>query len=394
MKIQRAYRTKLKVNNAERNMFNRCAGAARYVYNWALADRIERDKAGDPTNYYDQKKRFNAMKDELCPWIREVPYTITESAFRNLDAAYQNFFRRVKQGEDPGFPRFKAKHKSRKSFTVRGVAIEHDRIRLPRLGWLRLAEKGYLPEGAYQSNACTISEDGGDWYVSIQVEVEVPDRDGHEGMIGVDLGVKSLAMCSDGATFDNPRTLQKYEKKLARLQRELARRQKGGANRAKTKEKMRKLHAKIRRIRRHTQHNISRYVTADTLPEVVVIEDLNVAGMVKNHRFAKAVSDAGMGELGRQIEYKAEWNGVQVVKADRWFPSSKTCSRCGCIKDELTLADRVFRCDECGFEIDRDLNAARNLAALGELVIDEGLPVELSPVGDTMKQEGGGTDVA
>jgi putative transposase len=390
MIIHRAYKTKLKVNNRQRATLSRCAGTARYVYNWALADRIERYEAGNPTNYYEQKKRFNALKDELCPWVREVPYTVTESAFRNLDTAYQNFFRRVKQGkEKPGFPKFKSRSRSAKSFTVRNVRIESDRIRLPSLGWIRLAESDYLPIGTFATEAVTISEKAGEWFVSIQVEVEIEDREGHKGAIGVDLGVKSLAVCSNGTVFDNPHTLAKYEKQLARLQRELARRERGSNNRAKTKAKIAKLYAKIANIRAHTQHDISRHVTANTLPEVVVIEDLNVKGMMRNHCLAKAVSDAGMGELARQIEYKATWNGVEVIKANRWFPSSKTCSQCGCIKDELTLADRVFVCEDCGLVIDRDLNAAINLAALGKPVINGGLPVELGPTGSTVKQEAG-----
>ena len=346
---------------------NRCSGTARFVYNWALADRIERYKAGNPTGYYEQKKRFNALKHEQFPWISETPYTITESAFRNLNAAYENFFRRVKQGaEQKGFPKFKSRHRSRKTFTVRGVVIEQERIRLPSMGWFRLAEKGYLPEGKYQTNAVTVSERAGEWWVSIQVETEVPGKNGNQGIVGIDLGVKTLATCSDGTAFDNPKVFQQYEKRLARLNRELSRRKQGGANWKKTKTKLRKLHAKIARVRVHTAHDISRYVTANTLPEVIVLEDLNIAGMVKNRRLAKAVSDSAMGELSRQIEYKAEWYGAELLRADRWYPSSKTCSQCGCIKDDLALADRTFICEDCGLEIDRDLNAALNLAALGK----------------------------
>jgi len=388
--VHRGYKTKLVLNNRERGMMNRCAGVARYVYNWALADRIERYKAGTPTTYYKQKKRFNALKDDLCPWVREVPYTVTESAFRNLDEAYQNFFRRVKAGaEKPGFPRFKSKFRSRKTFTVRGVKIEPGRIRLPKMGWFRLAERGYLPIGDYPGGAATVSEKAGEWFVSVQVETEIADRTGHSGTLGIDLGVKSLAVCSDGTVFENSKTLYRYEKRLARLQRELSRRKKGSHNWKKTKAKIARLHAKIANVRRHTQHDASKRVTADALPERIVLEDLNVAGMVKNHHLARAVSDAGMSELARQIEYKAEWNGIEIVKADRWFPSSKTCSNCGCIRKELSLGERIFICSECGLVIDRDLNAARNLAAYGERVIDAGLPVELEPMGFTVKQEAG-----
>jgi putative transposase len=297
---------------------------------------------------------------------------VTESAFRNLDAAYQNFFRRVKKGADKkGFPKFRSR-RGKKSFTIRGVVIEREKIRLPVLGWFRLAEKGYLPEGTYRTQAVTISERADEWYVSIQCEIELPEHE-HDGVLGIDLGIKSLAVCSDGATFNNPKALKKYERKKAQLQRELSRRKQGSKNWGKTKDKIRKLEAKIANIRRHTHHNISRHVTINTLPETIVLEDLNVAGMIKNRRLAKAISDAGMGELGRQIEYKAEWNGIAIIKADRWFPSSKTCSHCGCIKDELTLADRTFVCEDCGFEIDRDLNAAINLAALGRTCEQRGV---------------------
>lgn len=212
----------------------------------------------------------------------------------------------------------------------------------------------------------TLSYRGGCWYISLQVEQEVPEPAPATGpVIGVDMGVKSLAVVSDGTTFDNPKTLTKYELKLARLQREHSRRQRGSANRKKTTAKIAKLHKKIADTRSHTLHNISRYVTAETAPAAVVVEDLNVAGMVKNRHLAKAVSDAGMGELRRQIEYKAEWNGVQVITADRWFPSSKTCSGCGHIQD-MPLSQRVYTCPACGLEIDRDLNAALNLAHLSK----------------------------
>jgi len=372
--ILKAYKTKLRLNNKERGFMRRYAGTARYVYNWALADRKERYGAGNPTNYYEQKKRFNETKDEVCPWIREMPYTVTETAFRNLDRAYQNFFRRVKKGEKPGFPRFKSRH-GRQSFGMNGaVVVERNHIRLPIVGWLRLAEKSYIPEGKYTTS--TISRDNGNWFVSVLVEEPKPKpTNGNGKVLGIDLGIKSLAVCSDRTVLENPRVLAKYEKRLARLQRELSRRKRGGQNWKKTKAKIAKLHAKIRRTRHHVHHDFSHHVT-DT-SSVIVLEDLNVSGMVKNHSLAKAISDAGFGELRRQIQYKGKWRDVTIVLADRFFPSSKTCSHCGVIRDDLTLSERTFCCPDCGFEIDRDLNAARNLAALGEGVSNAGLPVKL-----------------
>lgn len=364
--IKRAYKTKLDLNNEQRSYFVGCAGVSRFVYNWALADRKTMFEAGGKPNIYEQKKRFNSLKHEQFPWLTEYPYVIVQEAFDDLDTAYQNFFRRVKGGaEKAGFPKFKSRHTSSMSFRVRGsVTIKDDSIKLPKVGWVRLAEKGYIPTQGYKLLFATISEKAGDWFASVQVEKEIVDVHPIGGVIGVDMGIKSLAVCSDGTTFDNPKALGKEEKKLARLQRELSRRVKGSKNRLKTKAKISKLYRKIVDTRKHTLHNISRHVTAKTMPKTVVIEDLNVKGMMANHKLAKAVADASMSEMRRQIEYKSAWNNIEIKIADRWYPSSKTCSNCGNVKDTLTLGERVYTCDCCGFSIDRDLNAALNLAAL------------------------------
>jgi putative transposase len=367
VKRLRAYKTELKVNDHERTLLTRYAGAARYVFNWALADRIATFEAGGKPNKFEQKRRFNALKHELCPWLGEIAYVVTESAFDNLDQAYQNFFRRVKSGaETAGFPRFKSRKRGIGGFTLRGsIHVFGDTIQLPRIGRLRLAERNYLPTGDVKILSVNISEHAGHWLISLQVEEEVAEPVAATGpAIGVDLGVKSLAVCSDGATFDNPRTLRKYERKLARLQRELSRRQKGSHNREKTKQKIARLHYKIANTRRHTLHEISSHVTVKSKPCAVVIEDLNIKGMVKNRSLSKAISDASFAELRRQIEYKSSWHGVRVVIADRWYPSSKTCSACGNVKPVLSLSERTYVCEVCGVVIDRDQNAALNLAAL------------------------------
>ena len=200
--------------------------------------------------------------------------------------------------------------------------------------------------------------------MSVQVEQESPDPAPSTGeIIGVDFGLKSLATLSDGTVFDNPRALRKAEHKLKRLSRELCRRKLGSANRAKTKAKLSKCHAHVANVRHHALHQITHYLTAKTKPYGVVIEDLNVSGMMQNHHLAKAISDASFSEFRRQLEYKGKWYGVNVETVDRFFPSSKTCSVCGFVKDSLSLSERTFICDACGIEIDRDLNAARNLAA-------------------------------
>jgi putative transposase len=365
----RAYRTELDPTNAQRTAFMRHAGAARFIYNWALADRIAAYESGHKSNLYEQKRRFNAEKDTICPWIRSVAYVATQEAFANLDVAYQNFFRRVKAGEKPGFPRFKSRHRSRLSFRMRGsIHVEANRIKLPVIGWVRLQERGYLPTDDAPGTRLLnvgISERAGRWYVSAQVVEEVPDIEPATGApVGLDLGIKSLAVLSDGTVFENPKSLMAGERKLKRLSRELARRQKGSKNREKTRRQLVRCHARIANIRAHSLHQVSHHVTAKTKPAAVVVEDLNVKGMTANHSLAKAVSDASFGELRRQIGYKASWHGVEVVVADRFYPSSKTCSACGSVKPTLALSERTFVCPECGVMIDRDLNAAINLASL------------------------------
>jgi putative transposase len=360
----------LRPNNAQRAMFLKCAGAARFVYNWSLADRKAVYEAGGKPNMYEQKRRFNALKAEQYPWLYDVPYVLQEEAFAHVDLAFQNFFRRVKKGEKPGYPRFKSRKRGVGSFTLRGhIHIEADRIKLPRIGWVRLKERGYLPQdGACKLLSVCISERAGRWYASAQVEEEVADPvPGAGPVVGVDLGLKTLAVCSDGMTFENPHALVSAERKLSRLNRELARRQKGSKNRAKTRTKLARCHARIANVRSHALHNVSYHLTAKTKPQAVVIEDLNVKGMLSNRHLSKAIADVGMYELRQQIEYKGKWYGVEVMTADRWYASSRICSACGAVNHALTLSDRTYVCAVCGAVIDRDLNAALNLASLAQV---------------------------
>jgi len=373
MEIIKAYKTELDPNNKQASFFGRCCGTSRYVYNWGLAEWAAQYEAGNKPSQYKLRKQFNAQKDESCPWIRQIPYCVIETAFADLGNAFKHFFRRVKNGEEkPGYPRFK-KRGRKSSFRMRGYKTENSQIWLGRsIGWVRLKERGYIPEGVrYGENGgcvyCTISECAGRWFISVQVKEQIEDPENDSTLVvGADFGIKSLVVCSDKTVYENPKPLRNAQRKLSRLNKEIARRKKGGSNWKKTKRKLARQHARVANIRRHTLHQISHDLVVNKRPGTIVIENLNVSGMVKNHCLAQAISDVGFYELRRQIEYKAKWHGVHVVIVDRWYPSSKTCSNCGCIKDDLMLADRVFRCDDCGFEIDRDLNAAINLATLGK----------------------------
>ncbi len=238
-----------------------------------------------------------------------------------------------------------------------------DAVQLPRLGRLRLKERGYLPIDATILSA-TVSEQAGHWSVSIQVEQEhvVPENSGP--VVGVDLGIKRLATLSDGGEEPNPRYLKHRLKTIKRLQRAVSRKRTGSHNRKKAAQCLARLHRTVANRRANTLHQFTSRLAKTK--SVVVIEDLNVAGMLRNHHLAQAIGDVGFAEFRRQLTYKAAWYGCRVVVASRWEPSSKTCSGCGWVDDDLTLADRVFRCEQCGLLLDRDLNAALNLAQLAD----------------------------
>lgn len=368
----KAYKTELDPNNKQISFFLRCAGAARYVYNWGLAEWKRQYEAKEKPSRFKLCKQFNAQKDETCPWIRELPYAITESAFVNVGLAFDNFFRRVKQGASKkGYPKFKNRS-SDKSFQMRGVKVESNRVKMTGIGWVRLKERDYIPVGLEYGTYATISQMAGRWFISILVKQDAAPIETCDDILGVDIGIKSLAICSDGTVYENPAPLKKAQAKLMRLQRELMRRKSGGSNRGKTKFKLQRAYAYVSNVRADAIHKVTHDIIYNKRPSTIVIEDLNVKGMMSNHHLARALSDVGLGEFRRQIEYKAKAAGVGIIIADRWFPSSKLCNVCGCVKDSLTLADRIFTC-ECGNVIDRDLNAAMNLAAYGRTAKQAGI---------------------
>jgi putative transposase len=376
MKIIKAYKTELDPNNKQKTFLQQCAGASRFVYNWGLAEWKRQYESGEKPSEYSLRKKFNAEKDEICSWIRDLPYAVVESSFANLGTAFKNFFRDLKKGK-VGYPKFKKKG-IRDSFQVKNTVVDDGHIKVTSIGWIKLKEKGYIPTNGKYGNYSTISKKAGRWFVSIFIEVEVEEQSNHTNeIIGVDLGIKHLAVTSDGMVFENPKPYKNSLKKMKRLQRELSRRNKGGSNYNKTKKKLAKEHFRVSNIRQNETHNISSYITKK-LPQAIVMEDLNVKGMMRNHRLAGSIADSSFGELRRQIEYKSERMGIDFFLAGRFEPTSKMCSNCGEIKSELTLNDRTYICDSCGLEIDRDLNAAINISNLYEPSNGRELPVELA----------------
>jgi putative transposase len=369
--IQRAYKTELALNGRQATACRKHAGAARWAYNWGLARKQEAYRAsGTSPSAMELHRELNALKQTSLPWLYEVSKCAPQEALRNLDTSFAHYFRRIKLKKEGkrrgkvGYPQRKTRKQGLGSFRLTGtIVVFRESIQLPRLGRLRLKERRYLPTTAKILSA-TVSEHAGRWYVSVLVEQERPVPVNTGQVVGVDLGVKALAIVSDGTVVPNPRHLKQCLKKLKRLHRAVSRKRKGSRNRRKAAQRLRKLHRQVANQRANTLHQLTSRLAKTK--SVVVIEDLNVAGMLRNHHLAQAISDVGFGAFRRLLTYKAAWYGCRVLVASRWEPSSKTCSGggCGWVDDGLTLADRVFRCERCGLVMDRDLNAAINLAKL------------------------------
>jgi putative transposase len=274
-----------------------------------------------------------------------------------LDKAFRNLFaKRAKH------PRFKSKKRGLGGFRLTGrITIEASRIKLPRIGWLRLKESGYLPTDA-KINSVTVKERAGRWFVSVQVEEQIAVSENQGPAIGLDLGLKSFVVGSDGSSLEAPKPLLRSLSRLQKLSRRHSQKQKGSMNRRKSAKRLAKLHYRISCQRADFLHKATTRLT--TANSIIVVEDLNVAGILKNRCLARSVSDSGWSEFVGQLEYKAAWRGGKVIKADRFFPSTKICSVCGMVKDEMPLSERSYCCDGCGLVIDRDVNAAKNLLSL------------------------------
>jgi putative transposase len=364
----KCYKTELDPNNSQRTALLRHAGAARVAYNWGLQKKIEARQAGakSPTAI-DLHKELNALKkvskaEGGFPWMYEVSKCAPQEALRHLDRAFEGFFRRCRSGKGkPGFPKFKSRKKGIGSFTLAGAIHTREKaIQIPRLGVLRLKEADYFPSNTRIISA-TVSEKAGHWFVSIQTD-EMPFRSLGTEILGCDVGIKSMAVLSDGTIFENPKALKVAEDRLRILQKDVSRKHKGSRNRKKAVQRLARQHYRVSCIRKDAIHKATSAIAKRTM--LLGIESLNVSGMMKNHCLARSLSDAGLAEFHRQLEYKMKWAGGRVVKADRFFPSSKTCSACGFVKQGLTLGEREWVCPACNARHDRDVNAAINLRDL------------------------------
>jgi putative transposase len=356
-----AHKIALDPNNVQASYFAKAAGTARFAYNWALAEWQRQYEAWKQDNSLPKpsqaalRRQLNAIKREQFPWMLEVTKNAPQMAIIQLGEAFKNFFAgRAK------YPKFRKKGvHDRFTLSNDQFSIDGCRIRIPKLGWVRMRESLRF-NGKIMS--ATISRVADRWFASITVDV--PDQSHlpkaeNQGVVGVDLGVSALATLSTGETITGPKPHKALLTRLQRLSRSLSRKQKGSANRKKAKAKLARLHARIANIRQDALHKLTTDLTRRF--HTIVIEDLNVRGMMANRHLARSIADMGFFEFRRQLEYKAAMRGGQVVIADRWFPSSKICSCCGHKQEELPLSVRRWSCSICGVEHDRDLNAAINL---------------------------------
>jgi len=393
----KAYKYRLYPTAEQATFFEKSFGCCRFVYNWALQRRIETyQNNGERLSYVSIAKELTSLKkQEETEWLSEVSIQSLQSSIRNMDAAFTRFFR-----EKKGFPKFKSKKRNKSSFQfVQNVCVDFEgkRIQMPKVGKVKFAcDRTFVGK----IGTCTVSKSPTNkYYISITVDdgkpmPEKPMID-FKTSVGIDVGIKDFAVLSNGQVFENPKFLEKAEKRLKVLQRRLAKKQKGSKRRERAKLAVAKQHERIRNKRTNFIHQVTSKIVREN--QTIVVEDLNVDGMLKNHCLAKSISSVAWSEFFRQLQYKCDWYGKNLVRIGRFEPSSKMCM-CGNVYKDLKLSQRRWVCPSCGRDNDRDLLAAVNILRFGlqeqNLINNNKSPyvvgveeAEWSALADTLKRQ-------
>ncbi len=386
--MTKAHVIKLHPTKAQEIFFRKSCGVARFAFNWALNKWQEDYANGVKQSAYSLIKHLNSIKKTEFEWMQETGKTCSQYAIHNLESSFKNYFRKLKDGtiekqksayikkrKSKGLPIVDGKLQNigKPNFKKRGisdsfVSVEKNndfkqkdkKIWVPRLGWVNCCEDLRF-EG--KVNNVVIKRIADMWFAVINIEekpVEMPMVSENQATIGIDMGIKAMLVLSDGTVYENPKALKSNMKSLKRMQRGLTRKVKGSNNRGKQQMKIARKYYRVTNIRKNAIHQATIAIVKKY--DKIIVETLNVKGMMQNHNLAQAISDVSFGEVVRQLSYKAQWQGKEVVKADQWYASSKTCSCCGHKKEKLGLGERIYNCGNCGLSIDRDLNAAKNLA--------------------------------